>query len=318
MREPTIEIVSRQAAERILSPWPHDVSYGRRYGVFQHERYGLQEGFAVVSNGDERVLFPIFWDNHASYSVHKSHTMPAGRTNGISWRMVADMIRKLTNTNFFIADLALPEPAPEADVLPFAIFVLDTTHPYDDVAHSFSKTTRNLVRRSSEQGFTLRTHLGVLHEEHYELYIRHQESRGTPPREKNYFDQLAHVFGDGFMVFAAYDGSIPVGMNIVLSDNHGFWLSINASLPEAANRHVNYLLYDAMIQWACQNGIQRIDFGGSPTSEGNIHNTFKLGFGPHMIPLYRIRSGTLTARLRDFIERKRRAMSIRLNLWKKH
>ena len=317
-----IKIISRDEALKIAPQWPADVSFSEVFGRLHTVRHGFKSGYVLVDSGRGKLIFPIQWGNGFAYSVHKGHTMPyniGGAFDKPQWSDIAKEVRRLTKANLYIADLAVTEEMADGlSRLPSAVFIIDTaSHNLETVFSSFNKTTRNLIRRSQEQNFRIETISGVMPERYYELYISHQLSMGTPPRAKEYFDEVANIFDSGFVIIGAYDGDRLVGMNLFWTTDNGLWLSINSSVAEYGPRHVNYLLYYETIRWACEHKINRIDLGGSPTRDGNVHNVFKLGFGATMVPLYRLTAGSFSARLVDKFRRKKRAALIRLNkLWK--
>lgn len=313
-----VRIVNRDEALKLVQNWPADVSFSEKFAQFHSSRYGLKSGFVLADFNDCKLLFPVQWGNGSAHSVHKGHTMPYKIGNGQinpKWSDIAEQVLKLTESNLYLADFAISESViPGLKSLPSAVFIIDTSeHDINSIFSAFNKTTRNLIRRSWEQGFEIKIISGKMPDEYYALYVDHQRMMGTPPRSKNYFDDMVGTFGEGFVIIGAYDKNKLVGMNLALCADRGLWLSINSSVGEYTSRHVNYLIYYETIKWACEHDIDRIDFGGSSMHDANIHNTFKLGFGTTMTPLYRLTAGTLRARIKDKILRKKRALKIRLN-----
>ncbi len=313
-----IKIISLDEARRMVSVWPKDVSFGSKFSQLHNVRYGFQSGYVVAENPEHAIMFPIQWGDGTAHSVHKGHTMPLKIGTGeiqLEWNKIASDIRRLTESNIYIADFAISESMGQGLMpLPLAVFIVDTSvRDINTLFATFNKTTRNLIRRSQEQGFRVELVNGNMPDQYYELYVHHQKSMGTPPRAKEQFDDIARIFGDGFVLIGVYDNDRLVGMNSAWCADRGLWLSLNASLPEYAQRHVNYLLYYETMKWACEHAIDRVDLGGSSTRNGNIHNVFKLGFGASMTPLYRLVDGSLYARTLDTLSRKRRALRIRFN-----
>jgi hypothetical protein len=313
-----VKLLSRDEAIKHVPIWPADVSFSETFARLQSQRYGLETGYLIVACGGNELFFPVQWGKGSAFSVYKGHTMPCLAESdfmNFGWRDIATKVQKLTNSDLYIADLVIPMTMSEdLKPLPSAVFIIDTSqHDIDFVFSTFNKTTRNLIRRSREQGFKIEVISGIMPERYYDLFVYHQKSMGTPPRPKEYFDEVARVFGKGFLLIGAYHNNRLVGMNLAWCADRGLWLSINSSVAEYGPKHVNYLLYYETIRWACEHDIDRIDLGGSSTREGNIHNTFKLGFGATMSPLYRLRTGTFTARMRDILSRKKWSLRIRLN-----
>ncbi len=311
-----VKIISRDEALKLMSKWPADVSFSEKFAQLHALRYGFKGGYVVATYSNYRLLFPVQWGNDSVFSVHKGHTMPYKIGAGLAdpeWHDIVAEVLKITGCNLYIADFVVPESMVRGlKPLPLAVFILDTSqHNIDSIFSTFNKTTRNLVRRSQEQGFRIEIISGKMPDECYSLYVHHQRNKGTPPRPKEYFDDVARAFEDGFVIIGAYDKNRLVGMNLALCADRGLWLSINSSVTEYAYKHVNYLIYYEMIKWVCEHNIDRIDFGGSSILDNNIHNSFKLGFRASMLPLYRLTAGTIPAIIKDKFMQKKRAVHIR-------
>ena len=315
-----VQIISFEEAYRLAHQWPNDISFGRRFAKFHTLRYHLETQFVHISAGDDSVLFPIQYGKGIVHAVHKGHTEPLflGKHHEVDWQAITRKVRRITRSRLFLGDFALPlEKSKGLIALPLATFVFVIRgRNIDDLFGSYRKTTRNLVRRSQEKGFHIKISSGNFSDDLYHLYEKHQQSLGTPPKSRDFFDQLAVSFGDGLVAISIWDGEKPIGLNLVLSEGPAAWLSINSSYVAYHDSHINYLLYHELLRWACANGVKRIDFGGSSTREDNIHNSFKLGFGAEMIPLYRLIDGSISARFSDWWNRKKRNLQIRRNkLW---
>jgi len=321
-----IHIISRNEARHLLPHWPADVSYSEEFSNFHTLRYGLQSGYIWATADDHGLLMPIQWGDGIAHSVHKGHTTPCILGAGfpvIEWHEMAHAVRCLTQSRLYIADLAIPETmARGLSPLPSAQHILLTDgHDIETMFSRFHETTRKRVRRAWRQNYRTELITGRMPRNYYDLYVHHQFEKGTPPRAIEYFNDTAHAFGDGFLLWGAYMNGQLVGMNLGWCADHSIWLSINASQDAYAQKNVNYLLYYETIKWACEHAVERIDFGGSSTQDGHIHNSFKIRLGASMMPIYRLRDGTLAARMFDMIARKKRALHIRFNkmhnLWRR-
>ncbi len=317
-----VDILSPDAARTLIPHWPTNVSFSLPFARLHALRHGFEHGYVRATSTEHTLILPVQWGDGRVHSVHKGHTVPFQMGEGQAqpdWREISADVCRLTHSKLYVADLAIPASMAQGLVpLPLAVFTLETAHhDITTLFGSFNKTTRNLIRRSQEQGFRVETICGSMPDEWYQLYVRHQQSMGTPPRPKAYFEDVAKVFGNDFVLIGVYHTGQLVGMNMAWCADRGLWLSINASRADYHTKHINYLLYYETIKWACEHGIDRLDFGGSSTRDGNIHNTFKLGFGASMTPLYRLIDGSWQARTLDTLSRKKRALTIRFNKFKR-
>lgn len=154
----------------------------------------------------------------------------------------------------------------------------------DELMRSFKAKLRSQINKPKKEGLTAQRGSVELLDDFYRVFVENMRDLGSPVHSKAFFRAILRNFGSAATVFLVYHrgiavaGSIAVGFKDELANP---WAS---SLRRFGRLAPNMLLYWSMLEYACENGYRRFDFGRSTIGEGTYR--FKEQWGARPEPLY--------------------------------
>jgi serine/alanine adding enzyme len=155
--------------------------------------------------------------------------------------------------------------------------VLDLPASANLLMKSFKAKLRSQINRPVKAGLTVRTGGIDLLADFYAVFVENMRELGSPVHSLKLLRAVLISFPDRATLFVVYHGKVPVagamtfGFRDLLSNP---WAS---SLRRFSRDAPNMLLYWAMLEFACQCGYRRFDFGRSTRDEGTFR--FKQQWG---------------------------------------
>ena len=161
--------------------------------------------------------------------------------------------------------------------------LLDLPESAEALMKGFKSKLRSQIKKSVKDG--LRAEIGgeELLGDFYEVFLVNMRDLGSPIHSRRLMENVLRSFPeDGRLVLVrnngqAIAGSIVVGFKDVLENP---WAS---SLRRFSHLNANMLLYWTMLEYACEKGFKRFDFGRSTPDEGTYK--FKTQWGARPEPL---------------------------------
>ena len=253
-----------------------DIAYAEEFFLFQKKHYGLDSEYLGVYDDDAlAAVLPVnYKKGKEAFSVHKDYVNPYILTKeSIDWKEIAALMRQ----HYGAKSARLYFTGVTGEKTPLSTFIVHLPNgmTHEEIRMRYDKKTRNEVRKSEKAGFTLRIGGPELLDDFYLLYRENMERHGTPPKTKEYFEDLLSCFGEKCRIVAAYDGAVLAGANFTLLHNEYLRLSFNVSKTTYWDRCVNNILYDAMIVSSYDAGVCVFDFGPSLNKDIN-HNKIKI------------------------------------------
>ena len=182
----------------------------------------------------------------------------------------------------------IPAPVPVVQSSNRLLHVLDLSGGAQAVFDRFEKKTRQYVRRAEKEGLRLLAGEGEADMDiAYDLHVKTRARLGAPVQPRKYFHLLGKRLilpGAGHVILVGNSGGIPVAAAVVLSRGKKAMIKYSASDPAYLGQRSHYLLFWKTIEWACENGMQEIDFGRCELTETGLRH-FKMGWSPREIPL---------------------------------
>lgn len=154
----------------------------------------------------------------------------------------------------------------------------------DILMKSFKPKLRSQIRKPIKEGLTVKIGSIELVDDFYNVFVENMRDLGSPVHSKKFITETVKAFPNTANVFIVYGnhkplaGSVTIGFKDTLSNP---WAS---SLRRYSHLAPNMLLYWSMLEFACQNGYRRFDFGRSTNGEGTYK--FKEQWGAKPEPLY--------------------------------
>lgn len=171
--------------------------------------------------------------------------------------------------------------------------ILDLSQtPPEKVWDSFSakKGQRKFIRRFDENGFSIaearsEDDLKVFYR-YYEENIRHIGGKVQPYA---LLSAIRDAMPDETRVTILSDGSLVAGGMFMIADRarstlYTAFLSLNRALPNTY--HPSYYLWWEAMNWARENGMDRVSFGAQHRDETNPRYRVKYDLGARLQPMY--------------------------------
>lgn len=294
-----------------------DIAYAEEFSLFQKKYHELESEYLGMYDNDALVaVIPVnYKKGKEAFSVHKDYVNPYILTKkNIDWKEVAALMRQ----HYGAKSARLYFTGVTGEKTPLSTFIIRLPNgmTHEEIRMRYDKKTRNEVRKGEKAGFTLRIGGSELLDDFYLLYRENMARHGTPPKTKEYFEDLLSCFKEKCRIIAAYDGSILTGANLILLHNEYLRLSFNVSKTIYWDKCINNFLYDHMITKWYDKGVRVFDFGPSLNKDAS-HNKFKIGFGAQQVPLFEFSSASGAYRVRKWFAQKRHNVKIRARRLKK-
>lgn len=149
---------------------------------------------------------------------------------------------------------------------------------------SFPSKLRSQIRRPQKEGMTVKFGGADLLEEFFRVFSRNMRDLGTPVYGKAFFRTILETFPKETAVCSVFLKGRVVAAGLVYSFRDMMeipWASSDRRYDRLAP---NMLLYNAVLEYACQQGCKVFDFGRSTVNSGTYR--FKEQWGAKPVPLY--------------------------------
>ncbi len=155
---------------------------------------------------------------------------------------------------------------------------------YELVWKGFPSKLRSQIRRAQKEGMTVKIGGAELLEDFYDVFARTMRDLGTPVYGKNFFANVLETFPKEARIVTVYFRSKPVAAGIP----YGFRNTLEIPWASADRRYkhlaANMLFYSSVLEYACQQEFETVDFGRSTPGTGPCR--FKEQWGAKPVPLH--------------------------------
>jgi serine/alanine adding enzyme len=162
--------------------------------------------------------------------------------------------------------------------------VLDLPDDADALMRGFRSKLRSQIRKPFKEGLVVHRGGRDLVADFYRVFVENMRDLGSPVHSLRLLEEVVDRFGESARVFVVYGNGAPIAGAITL----GLGEVLYNPWASALRRHVelapNMMLYWAMLEFACESGFRRFDFGRSTVNEGTYR--FKEQWGAHPEPIY--------------------------------
>ena len=188
-------------------------------------------------------------------------------------------------------DIRCPQPMPQLGELPlFAVsnhkvrMVLDLPGSAGELWDGFKSKLRSQIRKPGKEGLEFRLGSLELIDEFYAVFRRNMKELGSPVHARQWFESVLDAFGESARVGAVYHRGRAVAAGMVLECGRTLTVPWASTLREHNHLSPNMLLYWGFLEYACEAGFRRFDFGRSTPDEGTYR--FKQQWGARPKPLF--------------------------------
>lgn len=143
---------------------------------------------------------------------------------------------------------------------------------------------RSQVRRPEKAGATAQSGGVELLDDFYRVFAENMRDLGTPVYPKGFFRAILTAFPQATRLFVVGLRGRPVAGGLVIAHNGTLEIPWASSLRSANADSVNMMLYWKVLEYACEQRMQRFDFGRCTPDSGTFR--FKRQWGAEPVQLH--------------------------------
>lgn len=162
--------------------------------------------------------------------------------------------------------------------------LLDFPDSSEALMKSFRSKLRNKIKIPVKGG--LNTIIGGLEllDDFYHVFSINMRDLGSPVHAKRLVKNVLEGFSHNARIILVQKDKIPVAGSVVVGFKETLQNPWASALRKYSSLRPNTLLYWSMLEYACDNGFSRFDFGRSSSGEGTYK--FKEQWGAKPLPLF--------------------------------
>ncbi|OQX15337.1 MAG: methicillin resistance protein [Desulfobacteraceae bacterium IS3] len=160
---------------------------------------------------------------------------------------------------------------------------LDLPGNADLLMKTFKAKLRSQVRKPLKEGLYSKIGGSELAENFYKVFLINMRDLGSPVHSKKLITSVLDEFPDHARILIIYKEKEPLACALIIGFRDILENPWASSLREYSHLSPNMLLYWAMLEYACNKGYARFDFGRSSPGQGTYK--FKEQWGANPIPL---------------------------------
>lgn len=161
--------------------------------------------------------------------------------------------------------------------------VLNLSSSSEELMRSFKSKLRSQVKNPIKKG--LQTRIGGIEllKDFYRVFSENMRDLGSPVHSAKLMAAVLQIFKGKARIFVIHQGRQPLAASLVIGFNETLCNPWASSLRRYKSLNANMLLYWRMLEYACDRGFRRFDFGRSSPEEGTFK--FKQQWGANPVPL---------------------------------
>ena len=192
--------------------------------------------------------------------------------------------------------------------------LLDLPESSDLLMKSFKSKLRSQIMKPIKSGLTSRTGGEELLKDFYKVFLVNMRDLGSPVHSPDLMRNVLGQFPNCSRIICVYKDNAPVAAALVVGFNGTLRNPWASSLREHARLSPNMLLYLRMLEYACDHGYRRFDFGRSTKGEGTFRFKEQWGARPEPLGWREVTLGGISARPDDGGQGK---FEMAMRCWKK-
>jgi serine/alanine adding enzyme len=161
--------------------------------------------------------------------------------------------------------------------------LLDLPDSAEALMSGFKSKLRSQIKKAIKDGLKAEIGGEELLGAFYDVFLVNMRDLGSPVHSKRLMENvLTHFPKESRVVIVRHSGQ-PIAGSIVVAFQHVLENPWASSLRRFSHLNANMLLYWAMLEYGCENGFKKFDFGRSTPDEGTYK--FKAQWGARPEPL---------------------------------
>jgi FemAB-related protein (PEP-CTERM system-associated) len=162
--------------------------------------------------------------------------------------------------------------------------ILDLPDSSDTLWQSFKSKLRSQIKKSEQNCVYTRFGRGEEIDNFYDMFTRNMRDLGTPVYSKAFFKNILDAFTKQTIICSVFIDKKPIAAGFMIGYKDTLGIPWASSFKKYNKLGPNMLLYWRALQYACENGYKRFDFGRSTPGEGTYR--FKEQWGSRPVQLY--------------------------------
>jgi serine/alanine adding enzyme len=166
--------------------------------------------------------------------------------------------------------------------------IMDLPGSSEELSKSFKAKLRSQIQRPIKDG--LHTKIGghELIDQFYDVFCTNMRDLGSPVHSKNLIKNVIKHLGETVKIFVVLKGTVPVAGSVIIGFKDSIENPWASSLREYGRMSPNMLLYWSMLEYACDHGYSKFNFGRSTIGEGTYKFKLQWGGKPYSLHWQRI------------------------------
>ena len=153
-----------------------------------------------------------------------------------------------------------------------------------ELKKGFKSKLRNQIQRPVNEGMEAQIGGCELIDHFYDVFCTNMRDLGSPVHSKKIIMNVMHHFEETARIIVVFKGDKAVAGSVIIGYKDMVENPWASSLREYSRMSPNMLLYWHMLEYACDHGYSRFNFGRSTEGEGTYK--FKMQWGADPYPLH--------------------------------
>lgn len=190
-------------------------------------------------------------------NIELRHIEPISWINEPSW-LAATAKHKNNSTN----------PLPITTKSHKVRMLLDLPESSEILMKSFKSKLRSQIKKSLREGLNSKVGGIELLNDFYKVFSANMRDLGSPVHSKRLMLNVLDIFPDKARIVIVYNGDQPLACSLVIGFKDILENPWASALRKYSSLSPNMLLYWTMLEYACNHGYRKFDFGRSSPDEG--------------------------------------------------
>ncbi len=161
--------------------------------------------------------------------------------------------------------------------------LLNLPQSSETLIKSFKSKLRSQIRKPIKEGLKAKVGGLELLDDFFTVFAVNMRDLGSPVHTKKLMHNVLEEFSDWARLVMVYKGNRPVAGSLIVGFKDILENPWASALKKYRRLSPNMLLYWTMLEYACDNGYRKFDFGRSTPGEGTYK--FKAQWGAEPQPL---------------------------------
>jgi len=162
--------------------------------------------------------------------------------------------------------------------------ILDLPESSDKLWATFKSKLRSQIRKPMKEGFETRFGGREMVKDFYQVFAVNMRDLGSPVHGKKFFNNIMDLFPERTRICVVYSDATPIAAGFLIGYREQLEIPWASAIRTYNRSAPNMLLYWKVLEYACDHGFKKFDFGRSTLDTGTYR--FKAQWGARPKQLY--------------------------------